>query len=477
MSKPPCVLLIEDNPHTARLLGDALRAASEAFEVAAVSSAHAGLAHLAAHGADVVLLDYRLPDGDGLECLRRLRHRYPQLPVILVTGEGSEEVAVEAMKLGATDYLVKHGRYLVTVPVKVREALGRSALARAAAYYRRALHSERRQVMRLRHELREAYRLEGIVGDSEGIEQALGLAERAAHSRATVLLAGETGTGKELFARAIHYRGRRAGGPFLACNCAAVPEPLLESELFGHVRGAFTGADRAHRGLFEEAHGGTLFLDEVSETSLTLQAKLLRVLQEREIRPVGSAVSRPVDVRVVAAANRDLRTAVLEGRFREDLYYRLNVFPITLPPLRERRSDIALLAIHFLDRLCQEEGKRLAGFSAPALQLLERYPWPGNVRELHNEVHRIVVFAEPGERVTEALLSPPILEHAALGDGTGGQPLHDTVRNVEVALIDTRLREHGYHRGATARSLGVSRESLWAKMRQLGLQPPRRGPS
>ena len=445
---PARVLLIEDSAETARLLAGALGAGSDPFEVTVAGSARDGLEHLATHQVDCVLLDYRLPDADGLECLRTIRQRHPDLPVVVITGAGSEEVAVEAMKLGASDYLVKHGKYLVTVPVVVREALGRRELERTAAHYRSALRSSRREASRLRRELRERYRLDGIIGESAAIEHALFLAERAAETRVTVLLEGETGTGKELFARAIHYHGPRARGPFLAQNCAALPEGLLESELFGHLRGAFTGAERARRGLFEEADGGTLFLDEVSEASPAVQAKLLRVLQDGEVRPVGGNGGRKVDVRVIAASNGDLGQAARERRFRPDLYYRLRVFPIRLPALRERRADI---------------------------RLLERYPWPGNVRELENEIHRLVLCAEPGERITPDLLAAWIVEGAPPAAGGGARPLKEIVREVELATIRARLREHGYHRAATARSLGMTRESLWAKLRQLGFVAPRRG--
>jgi len=443
--------------------------------VAAAGSARDGLAHLAANPVDCVLLDYRLPDADGLECLRTIRQRHPDLPVVVITGAGSEEVAVEAMKLGASDYLVKHGKYLVTVPVVVREALGRRELERTAAHYRSALRSSRREASRLRRELRERYRLDGIIGESAAIEQALFLAERAAETRVTVLLEGETGTGKELFARAIHYHGPRARGPFLAQNCAALPEGLLESELFGHLRGAFTGAERARRGLFEEADGGTLFLDEVSEASPAVQAKLLRVLQDGEVRPVGGNGGRKVDVRVIAASNGDLGQAARERRFRPDLYYRLRVFPIRLPALRERRADIRLLALHLLERSSAQEAKKLRGFDPRALRLLERYPWPGNVRELENEIHRLVLCAEAGERITPDLLAAWIVEGAPPAAGGGARPLKEIVREVELATIRARLREHGYHRAATARSLGMTRESLWAKLRQLGFVAPRRG--
>jgi DNA-binding NtrC family response regulator len=471
------VLLIEDNEETARLLARALRSGVEPFDVTAVFSAREGLERLGDEGFDCVLLDYRLPDGDGLECLRKIRQRHSDVPVIIITGGGSEEIAVEAMKLGATDYIVKHGKYLLTVPLVVREALGRRELARTAERYKSALRSTRREVTRLRRELRERFQLEGIIGESSAIEQALVLAERAAQTDATVLIEGETGTGKDLFARAIHYHGARARGPFLALNCAALAEGLLESELFGHVRGAYTGADRPRRGLFEEASTGTLFLDEVGEMSPSIQAKLLRVLEDREIRPVGGTGVRQVDVRVIAATNRDLGDAVRDG-FRLDLYHRLRVFPIRLPPLRERREDIRLLAMHFLEKCATQEGKRLRGFEPEVLTLFERHPWPGNVRELEHEVHRLTICAEDGERIPATLLSATITDGAqAPGPADATRPLREIVKEVELATIQARLREHGYHRSATARSLGITREALWAKIRQFGFALPRRGSS
>jgi len=281
-----------------------------------------------------------------------------------------------------------------------------------------------------------------------------------------VLVEGETGTGKELLARAIHAESARAAQPFLAQNCAAIPETLLESELFGHVRGAFTGAERARPGLFVEADGGTLFLDEVGEMSAAMQAMLLRVLQDGVVRPVGGSTERRVDVRVIAATNRSLETAERRGTFRSDLLYRLRGFTIRLPPLRERREDVPLLAEHFLARWAALEGVAVPGFDARALACLGSYAWPGNVRELEHEVHRLVLCSDGGRRITSDLLSPDILTAAPEADE---RPLREIVQEVETATIEERLRRHRYHRTRTARSLGVTREWLWAKMRKLGL--------
>jgi len=472
------ILVVDDDPEVIRLIGQVLRSAIPPFDVEAVGSAAAGLDKLAAEPFDGVLLDYRLPDIDGLACLLRIRQTYPDLPVVVFTGSGSEEVAVEAMKLGASDYVVKHGKYLTRVATVLREALGRSELQRIAA--RHGSPDEAHvptSTAGPSAAFRERLHAAGVVGDSPAFALALALAERAVSSTATVLLTGESGTGKDVLARAIHEHGARASGPYLAQNCAALPETLLESELFGHVRGAFTGADRARRGLFEEASGGTLFLDEIGETSLVLQAKLLRVLEERCVRPIGSSDSRPVDVRVLAATNTDLLRAIDDGRFRRDLYYRLNVFPVRLPALRERGDDILRLATYFLERFATDEGKVPPRLEPDALELLVGYAWPGNVRELGNEMHRLVLCAEPGERVGASRLAGEIVA-APRAPGVIGRdahrPLREIVNEVEIAEINSRLREHGYNRSQTAKSLGITREALWAKMKQLGVAVRRR---
>jgi DNA-binding NtrC family response regulator len=460
MPTEPTVLVIEDDAETRRLMRRVLEEA--AFAVVTEPSGERGLAHLAAHPVDCVLVDYRLLDMDGLNCLREIRGSHPQMPTIMVTGAGSQEVAVEAMKLGATDYVVKHRAYLRTVPGIVRAALGRSRLRGAADDGRRA----ERSTPAAADDVRTRYRTHGIIGGSQAMAGVVWSADRVARSNVSVLVEGETGTGKELLARAIHAESARAAQPFLAQNCAAIPETLLESELFGHVRGAFTGAERARPGLFVEADGGTLFLDEVGEMSAAMQAMLLRVLQDGVVRPVGGSTERRVDVRVIAATNRSLEAAGRRGTFRSDLLYRLRGFTIRLPPLRERREDVPLLAEHFLARWAALEGVAVPGFDARALVCLGSYAWPGNVRELEHEVHRLVLCSDGGRRITSDLLSPDILTAAPEADE---RPLREIVQEVETATIEERLRRHRYHRTRTAQSLGVTREWLWAKMRKLGL--------
>ena len=298
------------------------------------------------------------------------------------------------------------------------------------------------------------------------------LVERAAQSSATVLLSGETGTGKEVIARAIHDHGSRGGRSFIAVNCAAFPDTLLESELFGHVKGAFTGADRAKAGLFELAHGGTLFLDEIGETSGPLQAKLLRVIQERELRPVGASRTRRVDVRLITASNRDLRAEAARGFFRNDLYYRLAVFPITVPALRDRRDDILPLAEHFLARYGQREGKPGCRISRAAAHLLLASSWPGNVRELENEIQRAVALAEPGEVITPPLLSETLgtIAEPVEAGSPPGETLRESMARVEAWLIRRALEGNGGRRASTARQLGITREGLYKKMQRLGIQ-------
>lgn len=466
---PRVVLIIEDDVVLGRRLVATLEDAVDA-SITHVRTFHEGVRIVENAAVDCVLLDYKLPDADGLTALRTIRQRKPDAAVVMITGAGSEEVAVEAMKLGATDYVVKSGQFLDGVVCVVRNAIGRGVLRAVQAG------SPDRLTPSVGAELREAYEQLGIVGDSERLLVAIQLAEQAARSDIGVMIEGETGTGKELFARAIHARGARASRPFIAINCAALPDGLVESELFGHVRGAFSGAERDHRGLFGEAAGGTLFLDEVGELGMPAQAKLLRVLQDREVRPVGGARGRFFDVRVIAAG-ADIQARAADGRFRMDLFHRLYVFPIVLPALRERREEIPRLSEHLLRTMAHGEGKTPMWLAPATIDALCRYSWPGNVRELQNVVHQLVVRARVGERIEPASLPPHVLRPRQPPAST--LPLKDIVREVEVATIDARLREHGYHRTATAASLGLTREGLWQKLRQLGMQLPRRagGPS
>ncbi|MEW6271060.1 MAG: sigma 54-interacting transcriptional regulator [Thermodesulfobacteriota bacterium] len=431
-------------------LAGALRAALEPYDLVPVDDAAAALRALAADAVDCVVLSGRLRDVGG--CTGEIRSRHPDVPVVVVDDACALRGVLNA----------------------VREALGRQHVERSLAGASRDGRDRLPDGPALSPQARERFRGVGLVWRGPVLEAALAVAERAAAAKATVLLHGESGTGKERFAQAIHRLGPRSSRPFTAVNCAALPESLLESELFGWVRGAFTGAERARVGLFEEASGGTLFLDEVSELSLATQAKLLRVLQEQEVRPIGSTRTVRIDVRIIAAANRDLWDATRSGAFRVDLFYRLNVIPIRLPPLRERPEDVACLAQDFLHQLASEGAGAPPGFEPETLRLFERYEWPGNVRELHNEIQRLAVLAAPGRRIPPSALAERILRGAADGPGSPPEtPLKTIVRQVETATILHRLRQHGYNRRATARSLGISREALWAKMRQLGLEPPR----
>jgi two-component system NtrC family response regulator len=460
------ILLIEDEADTQELIAAAFERAGEGFQVHAVSTARRALEHLGAHHVDCVLLDHGLPDGKGLKLLHRMREIRPETPVILVTNYRDASMVVEAMKLGAVHYVVKDGAYPRELVQRVREALGSDEL-------HRALDGGERTPPPLRRELRERYRLEGLIGESPAIQAAIAAAERAAFSRARVLLQGETGTGKELFARAIHYHGGRASGPFVTVNCPAIPSDLFESELFGHVQGAFTGATHHRQGLFEAADGGTIFLDEIGELGTASQAKFLRVLEDGIVMPVGSHTKRQVHVRVIAATNRDLRYACEQATFRRDLYHRLNELSIVLPPLRERRIDIGPLFRHFVKHFAEDERKHVGLIEPHTIALLEGYSWPGNVRELRAEAHRVVSNGNPGERVTPALLSMEIRrgEPSANGGGT----LKDIRRRVDAAVIRARFRECGYNVAATARSLGLRREWLSVKMGKLGIRAPREG--
>ncbi|HUK86414.1 MAG TPA: sigma-54 dependent transcriptional regulator, partial [Terriglobales bacterium] len=369
------VLIVEDEPKMRRLLE--LQLADEGFATHAAADAESGLGILQREKVDLVLTDFRLPGMSGVEFLQAVKRANALLPVVIMTAYGSVESAVEAMKLGASDYVLKP-----------------FALAELVLVIRKELeaHRLREENRSLREALGQRYAYENIVARSQKMQAVLALVERVAPTQATVLLGGETGVGKDLVARAIHQHSQRAAGPFVKINSTAIPETLLESELFGYEKGAFTGAAGSKPGKFELAHKGTLFLDEIGDVPPATQVKLLRVLQEREFERLGGTKTLHVDVRLIAATNRDLRSALEEGSFREDLYYRLNVVAIDIPPLRERKEDVPALAEHFLARFARESGKKIAGLAPEALKRLVDFHWPGNVRELENVMERAVTL-------------------------------------------------------------------------------------
>ncbi len=448
---PLHILLVEGDPQHGALVRQVLTRTESGVRVTIAARLRTALEVLRNPAIACVVTELRLPDAEGPRILRALRSARRELPVIVVTGAGSEELAVAAMKMGAADYVTKDAAHLERLPVVVREALGRSVLAGVQEQVAEAIGPAQGR----RH-------AEAFVATTANMRAILGLVERAARSTVPVLIEGETGTGKEILARAIQERGPR---PFLVQNCAAISESLLESELFGHLRGAFTGADRDRRGLFEEAGEGTVFLDEVAEAPPPVQAKLLRVLQHEEVKAVGADRVRRVRARIIAATNRPLEAEVRAGRFREDLYYRLAVFPIHIPPLRHRTADIAALVDHFLHRLETREGRQTGGLDADALRVMQAYPWPGNVRELENEVHRLVLSLAPGQRIRRHHLARRIREADAL---LLDEPLARILQRVEIALIRERLQQKPT-KSAAARSLGITREALYAKMRRLGM--------
>lgn len=379
------LLLVDDDRDLLHLLS--MRLESAGYAVSTEESAEAALARLSMERPQLVLSDVRLPGMDGLDFFEEIRRRHPGLPVILLTAHGTIPDAVEATSRGVFDYLTKpfDGRALLE---KVAQALALSAPAGSAM-----------------PTADDSWR-EAIISHSARMAEVLAEARLVAASDASVLIGGESGTGKELLAQAIHRASPRARQPFVAVNCGAIPEPLLESELFGHVKGAFTGAVQTREGLFQAAHGGTLFLDEIGDMPLTLQVKLLRALQERVVRPVGASQSITVDVRVISATHRNLDEAMAEGSFREDLFYRLNVVRLNLPTLAERREDIPLLANHFLSQLAEKYGKSLRGFAPEALKALATAPWPGNVRQLYNVVEQVCALA------TSPLIPPALVQRA-----------------------------------------------------------------
>jgi two-component system response regulator AtoC len=435
------VLVVDNDPEQVDLLVAAL--GREGHDVTGATGAAEALAAAEAREPAVVLTDFRMDEMDGLQLLRELRVRIPSVRVILMTAFGSLETAIAAMREGAFDYLTKPFR-LEEVTLAVQRALDDRAL--------------REENQRLRQEIERRSGFASLLGRSRAMQETIETLRAVADSEASILILGESGTGKELAARALHHASPRSHGPFVPVNCAAIPETLLEAELFGHERGAFTGADRRRLGLLQEAHGGTLFLDEVADMPLTLQAKVLRALQDKTVRPVGGRDVVQLDFRLVVATNADLAARVREGRFREDLYYRLAVIPVRLPSLRERPEDIAILARHFLERYAAEAGKAVAGFDDAALEWLAAHPWPGNVRELENTIARGVALAS-GPTLTLREIRP--LPAA----GPSSPSLRPTLAELQDRYVQQVLAEAGGDRAAAARILGVSVRTLqrWAK--------------
>jgi len=449
------LLLVDDDRLLLESMSQWLR--EQGFQVHSAGSRAEAVAIASTEPLDLVLSDIRLSDGDGFEVLAWCRKNKPDLTVILLTGYGSVDTAIDALRAGAFDLLTK--------PLIDDELL----LAIERALTQREVLEENQK---LKAQLDLRFGLENIVGHDHRMLKVFDMVDRIADTRATVLVTGESGTGKSLLARAIHRRSSRRDQPFVEVACGAMPETLLESELFGHAAGAFTGAVGDKIGKFTQANKGTIFLDEIGTSSAGLQVKLLRVLQELEFEPVGSTKTQKVDTRVILATNENLGKAVAEGRFRQDLFYRINVINIELPSLRERLADIQQLAMHFLSRTCEEAGKMMHGFTDEALQVMQRYNWPGNVRELQNVVERAVLLGRGPKILVEDLPSSLTLGQPVGMEQLTGKALKEALEAPERAIILEMLQKHDWNRNATADALGINRTTLYKKMKRLGLDKP-----
>jgi len=459
------VLIVDDEPNLRKILSAQLT--RDGYDVLTAEDGEQGLQLLREHHIDLVITDLKMPKVDGMTLLKKALEEEPELPVVLVTAHGTIDTAVEALKTGAFDFVTKpfdkdEVRQIVAKALKTRELRGADATSTPASRGARF----------------------GIIGVSPGIAELYGILERVADTPTTALITGESGTGKELVARALHEHSSRKDKPFIKVNCAAIPKELIESELFGYERGAFTGAVTSKPGRFELANGGTLFLDEIGEIPIEMQVKLLRALQESEFERVGGIKTIRVDVRLVAATNRDLKKLILAGTFREDLFYRLNVVPIRLPALRERTSDIPLLVEHFLVKFNERLKKKVESASRDALDLLVQYPWPGNIRELENVIERAVLFCDahelgagdlpPEVRGIAALTSVPApeadLQAALAGEGGLKEHVKVAMSRLERELVSRALQQTTGNVTHAARLLKISRKGLQLKMKELGLR-------
>jgi two-component system nitrogen regulation response regulator NtrX len=447
------ILIVDDEESIRRSLAGIL--SDEGFDTGIAPDGEQALAALRKGDEipDLVLLDIAMPGRDGVEILAEMRQAWPNLPVVMMSGHGTIETAVRATQLGAFDFIEK--------PLSVEKLL---------LTLRHAL--ERARLERENRELRaESIRANEILGKSEPIRKLKQQIEVAAPTNGWVLITGENGTGKEMVAKQIHVQSKRANNPFVEVNCAAIPEELIESELFGHEKGAFTGAIAQKRGKFELANGGTIFLDEIADMSLRTQAKILRILQEHKFERVGGTETIEVDVRVIAASNKSLEREIQEGHFREDLYYRLNVIPFHVPPLRERREDLPILANAFVEEFCAESGAKRKQIAPRAMSRLQAYPWPGNVRELRNLMERLVLMT-PGPRIRAEDL-PQDLGERGQREEVEGVTLDEARKDFEREFLVARLKENDWNISRTAEGIGMARESLSRKVRSLKIKVPR----
>jgi len=450
------ILIAEDDDQFAHMLEFTLKRLG--YEIILAADGLEAFEKVESESPDLIITDLRMPRMDGLELLRRVREKRSDIPVIVITGKAKIESAVEAMKAGAVDYIEK--------PIEIE----RVKLVIQKALELRQILSEN---VHLRREAQRLYDFRSIIGHSQGMTQAIQLAEQVAPSNATVLIVGESGTGKELLARAIHLNSARSRGPFIAINCAALPETLLESELFGYEKGAFTGATERKKGRFDLADGGTLLLDEIGRMALPLQAKILRVVQEKEFERLGGTKTVHADVRILAATHQDLKAQISEGRFLEDLYYRISVFPIVIPPLRERRADILPLTHFFLGRFCAEMGKKVPGIAPEAERALLNYPWTGNVRELQNYMERAVILLR-GDMLTADILPESVVRPATGEQSLSGAAfrLPDegvSLEEVERSFLVQALERTRGNKTAAAKLLGQTRATLRYRLEKYGL--------
>jgi DNA-binding NtrC family response regulator len=448
------ILIVDDDPIILESLSEFLRI--EGYHVLTAGNYKAAVNYLEKQNLQLVIADVSMPETDGFELLRFCRQRYPQVVVIMMTGYGTIESAVEAIKMGAYEYITK--------PVIDEEVL---LLVERAMRQQSLL----RENQALRQQLEMRYGLGNLIGHDYRMLKIFDLIETVASSKTSVLIQGDSGTGKSLAARVIHHLSPRAAGPFIEVSCGAIPESLLESELFGHMKGSFTGAVSDKEGKFKAADGGTIFLDEISTASPGLQVKLLRVMQEKQLEPVGSNETQTVDVRVVLATNVDLAEEVKAGRFRQDLYYRINVVAIEMPPLRERISDIPRLAESFLEKFRKEASREVLSFDEETIKAMQRYHWPGNVRELENAVERAVVLSK-GPRISVEDLPATVLEKSPSATATEyyqGASLKAALEGPEKRILESALKTNGWNRQLTSEMLEINRTTLYKKMKRYGL--------